>query len=232
MHILIDKGSWRMIAAAGTRKWANLVAYVDYPQADVLIVDSQERRTWSSISPENMAKLYSNMSGQQAPEYGECISQLSAYAETWPAYPKSEHTLEVQAEEIWQAEQADKTAEDRVADAKQDLAIQQEAHQATITMAEKANAALSPEEKANAAASRSQPAEKASRSASEPQARPQQGATKKIWDIADDLLAAHGTIGDIKSFRKQVIERAKTQSLNEGTAATQFGHWKRAKGIA
>ena len=228
MLILIDKEALKMVAAAGSRKWINLVAYVDFPNIAATIVDSQEARSWTTLDREQMATLYTNMSGQPAPEYSECIQQLSGYAETWPPYVKSEKALEVEAERIYQEEQAEKTDADLKAEAEQAHQGQLNALQATIKAVEAANAGLHPEQKAQAAADRPKPAEKAP---TEPAPRPQQGATKKIWDIADDLLAAHGTIGNIKEFRKTVIERAEAMGLNGGTAATQFGHWKRNKGL-
>lgn len=231
MLILIDKTALRMVAAAGSRKWINLVSYVDFPNVESIIVDSLEGKTWSVLDADQMGTLYTNMSGQPAPAYGDCITQLSAYAETWPAYPKSEAALEVEAEAIFQAEETAKTPEDRADDAKQSAAIQRAAHQETIALVEAANTALSPEQKAQADASSPAPAEKAPRAASEPPARPQQGATKKIWDIADELLMVTGSVGNIKMFRTEVISRAKAQGLNEGTAATQFGKWKASKGL-
>ena len=232
MHILIDKTQLRMVAAAGTRKWINLVSYVDFPGIDAVVVDSMEGRTWSALTREQVSALYTNMSGQPAPEYSEAIQQLAAYAGTWPPYPKSEAALEVEAEAIWQAEQAGKTDADRVAEAAQQTAQQREAHQATIIAAEQLHN-LAPGNEG------SKPMQEASRSAEQAaakpptsaQARPQQGATKKIWDIADDLLAVTGTIGNVKAFRKEVIDRAKALGLNEGTAATQFGKWKATKGL-
>lgn len=231
MHILIDKNQWRMVAAAATRKWANLAKYVDYHDFDIIVVDGQEQRTWTTIGEVEMQELYSNMSGQQAPEYGECIRQLSAYAETWPQYPKDEAQLEREAEAIYRAEEAAKSDEDRVADAKRALERQREAHQAAIDAAATSKAA---EVKAQPGEP-SQPAPtkpKAKAQDGTPPERPRQGITKRIWEIADELLAVTGKIGNLKEFRKQVIDRASAEGANAGTAATQFGKWKAARDAA
>lgn len=228
MMILIDKEALRMVAAAATREQIRLAAYVDFPNVHAIFVDSEEARTWSLLDRQQMTTLFTNMSGQAAPDYAECIQQLSAYAKSWPAYPKSKEQLEVEAEAIYQAEEAEKTPADRAKEAKQAEARMQETHQAVIDMVSAANTALSPAEKAQAADERPQAAEKPSTA---PQERPRQGQTKKIWDIADDLLSVTGSVGNIKEFRKEVIARAEAMGLNAGTAATQFGHWKRDKGI-
>jgi hypothetical protein len=238
MLILVDKEALRMVAAAGSRKWINLVAYCDFPNIAATIVDSQEARSWTTLDREQMATLYTNMSGQPAPEYSECIKQLSSYAETWPSYAKSEKALETEAEAIYQAEQSEKTEADFKAEAEQARQGQLNALQATVSAVEEMRKlppgtyTLTGDAAAEMTRQAAAQAQKAAQKApTEPQARPQQGATKKIWDIADDLLAANPTIGNIKEFRRTVIERAEAMGLNGGTAATQFGHWKRNKGL-
>lgn len=223
MHILIDMTNLRMVAAAPTRKWINLVAYCDFPNVDTKVLDGQELRTWTELSREQMATLYTNMSGQAAPEYNESIKQLAAYAETWPAYAKLEHDLEKQAEEIYAAELAERDGEPYPAPA-----VSRANHQAIIQAAE----AASPEARAATSAALSgDPAQPRERKPAEPGAAPRQGITKRIWEIADDLLAVQGSVGNLKEFRKTVIERAAAEGANEGTAATQFGKWKASKGL-
>lgn len=225
MHILIDKTNLRMVGAASTRKWINLVAYVDFPNVETVVVDGQEGRTWTALDRTEMATLYTNMSGQPAPEYGEAIKQLMAYAETWPNPTKSESALEAEAEKIYAEEQANRDENDPVPEP----GVTRANHQAIIKAAE----AASPEARAATSAALSgdsgQPRE---RKPADPSAAPKQGITKRIWEIADDLLAVQGSIGNLKEFRKKVIERSAAEGANEGTAATQFGHWKRARGIA
>lgn len=229
MHILIDKSQWRMIAAAPTLKHINLVAYVDFPNADKLVVDSQESRTWSVVGETEMGQLYRNMSGLEPPEYSECIKQLASYGDTWPAYSKSEAQLEREAEAIYQAEEAEKSDEDHRHEAKVAMQQMREAHQASIEAAEAHHKAANP----SAYPQASKPAEPApTKPKPEGEPRPRQGITKKIWEIADELLAVTGQIGNIKEFRSEVIKRAKAQhGANEGTAATQFGKWKASKGF-
>lgn len=223
MLVLIDMDNLRMVAAAPNRKWINLVAYCDFPNVDTKVLDGQELRTWTELSREQMAALYTNMSGQAAPEYSDAIKQLAAYAETWPAYAKLEHDLERQAEEIYAAELAERDGEPYP-----EPAVSRTNHQAIIQAAE----AASPEARAATSAALSgDPAQPRERKPAEPGAAPRQGITKRIWEIADDLLAVQGSVGNLKEFRKKVIERAAAESANEGTAATQFGKWKASKGL-
>ena len=223
MLVLIDMDNLRMVAAAPNRKWINLVAYCDFPNVDTKVLDGQELRTWTELSREQMAALYTNMSGHAAPEYSDAIKQLAAYAETWPAYAKLEHDLERQAEEIYAAELAERDGEPYP-----EPAVSRVNHQAIIQAAE----AASPEARAATSAALSgDPARPRERKPAEPGAAPRQGITKRIWEIADDLLAVQGSVGNLKEFRKKVIERAAAEGANEGTAATQFGKWKASKGL-
>lgn len=230
MHILIDMAALRMVAAATTRKWANLVEYVDFPRSNIMIVDSMDGRTWSLLSADQIATIYKNMSGAEAPHYGEALKQLRDYAGTWPSYPKSESALEREAEAIYAKEQAEKTPEDLQQEVMREVEQRRGAHQATISTVEAANAALSPEQR-QAAAQAITPDQKEARAPAEPAAAPRQGITKRIWEIADELLAVTGQIGNIKEFRTTVIERAVAEGANNGTAATQFLRWKNARGL-
>ena len=63
-----------------------------------------------------------------------------------------------------------------------------------------------------------------------PKAAPAKGATARVWAIADELLAKIGG-GDIKELKRRVVNAAEAEGLNGGTAATQFGKWKAAKGL-
>lgn len=57
--------------------------------------------------------------------------------------------------------------------------------------------------------------------------RPKSGTTVgKIWDIADKL-AKGGK--DVK--RSDVLAQTKAAGINDATAATQFGKWRRYNGI-
>ncbi len=228
MLILIDKTNLRMVAAAANRKWINLVAYVDYPDTDVAIVDSLEGATWSVLDKPQMAALYTNMSGEAAPEYGECITQLRAYSERWPTYSKTEAELEREAEAIYAEEQAERGDAAYEGERRDEAAqVQQQAHQAAIHAAEAAH--VSPSPSAPAEAGQAAPTKPQAQPKAEP--APRQGITKKIWEIADELLAVTGSVGNIKEFRKNVIARAAAIGANEGTAATQFGKWKASKGL-
>lgn len=233
MLILVDRDELRMVAAAGNRKWINLVGYCDFPGKRLVVVDSLEGKTWTVFDEEEMATLYTNMSGQPAPAYAEAVAQLRAYSDAWPAYPKSEAELEREAEKIFQEEQNEYSPAESAFDMQtgQNSQVMREAHQATIEAVEMANEALSPEQRAAAIQQAPTSAPKPKKEAGEAPV-PRQGITKKIWEIADDLLAVTGSVGNIKEFRKEVIKRAAAIGANEGTAATQFGKWKSSKGIA
>lgn len=226
MLILIDRDELKMVAAAGSRKWINLVGYVDFPGKQLVIADSLEGKTWTVLSAEEMATLFKNMSGQDSPPYADAIEQLRAYADTWPNYPKSEAQLEKEAEQIYQEEQAS----DEDAGIRNLAEVSRETHQACVEMAEAARESIAPSEPASAIVSAPAP-NPAKPSSGEAIERPRQGVTKRIWEIADGLFAVTGSIGNLKEFRKQVIARASAEGVNEGTAATQFGKWKASKGL-
>lgn len=231
MLIVIDKTNLRMVGAAPNRKWAQLIVYVDFCNVDTAIVDSEEGRTWTVLDKAQMATLFTNMSGMEAPPYSEAIEQLRQYSTTWENYPKAEAALEKEAEAIYQEEQAERGDVHYEAERKQEADdCMRHAHQATIQMAEAAHA-NPPAPSADAAQEAPTKPKAAPRPASEG-TRPAQGITKKIWEIADELLAVTGSVGNVKEFRSKVIERAVAMGANSGTAATQFGHWKRSKGIS
>jgi len=50
--------------------------------------------------------------------------------------------------------------------------------------------------------------------------------TARVWEIADDLLQCHGTLPS----GRQVVDAylAEDPARNEGTAFTQYSHWKKA----
>jgi hypothetical protein len=221
MLILIDRTALKMVAAAASRKWINLVQYVDFPNVASVIVDSEEGRTWTALGETEMAALYTNMSGQPAPAYKEAIEQLRAYSTQWPNYPKSEAKLEQEAESIYAQEVADGLHDKTPEEAKR---AELDNFQQIVKIAEAANPSLPADQR---------PAPSATKTASAPSSneRPRQGVTKLVWEIADQRLAAHGTIKDIKGFRKEVIDQASAQGVNNGTAATQFGKWKASKGL-
>lgn len=64
-----------------------------------------------------------------------------------------------------------------------------------------------------------------------PKAAPTKGATGRVWELADALLATNDFVSDPKGFRKLVIQACESEGLNAGTAATQFGKWKTSKGL-
>src|ERR1700739_4253298 len=107
MLILIDRDELRMVAAASNRRWLNLVGFVDFPGKRLHVVDSLIGDAWTELDRTEMATLFTNMSGQPAPEYADAIAQLRAYADSWPNYPKSESQLETEAERIFAEEQAE-----------------------------------------------------------------------------------------------------------------------------
>ena len=88
MLILIDKNTLRMIASASNRKLMALVQKWDFPEVNGLVVDSEIGREWTALDEDQMGILYTNMSGQTAPEYKVAIEQLRQYAGSWPEYPK------------------------------------------------------------------------------------------------------------------------------------------------
>ena len=58
--------------------------------------------------------------------------------------------------------------------------------------------------------------------------RPKDGtATGNVWKISDELSAALGR----PASRKEVMDKAKTEGINEATVATQYGRWRKFHGI-
>lgn len=66
----------------------------------------------------------------------------------------------------------------------------------------------------------------------EARAAPTKGATGRVHEIANSLVACVDPSKlNIKELRKQVIDACVAEGLNPGTAATQFGKWKAGKGL-
>lgn len=58
--------------------------------------------------------------------------------------------------------------------------------------------------------------------------RPKDGTqTGRIWAISDDLSKKKGSPVE----RKDVLEQAAAEGLNESTAATQYGRWRKFHGL-
>ncbi len=55
--------------------------------------------------------------------------------------------------------------------------------------------------------------------------RPKSGATLRVWDIADSLTDAQGSL----ATRKQVIEAYVAEGGNPNTGSTQYQYWKTAR---
>lgn len=65
-----------------------------------------------------------------------------------------------------------------------------------------------------------------------PQAPKPGGTTARVWAIADSIIGPmDASVLDIKAVRKNVIDSCEAEGINPGTAATQFGAWKRSKGL-
>lgn len=65
-----------------------------------------------------------------------------------------------------------------------------------------------------------------------PQAPKPGGTTARVWAIADQtMLDIPQPVSDLKELRRVVIEACTEEGINPGTAATQFGAWKRSKGL-
>lgn len=218
MFVIIDKEQLKMVAAARKRSHTYLILEVDFPDIDSLVCNAHDGTTWTSLTREQMDRLYKNMSGlEHAPEYGECIEQLRAYVLQWDDYHKSEAELE--------AELAATTADE---DIPADDPIQQQiaankalraAHQATIEAVEHANG--DPEKKPEIAKLAPKPVK----------AAPTQGITKRVWTIADAVYAANPGAA-LKEVRRRTMELCHEEGVNPGTAATQYGRWKSERGYA
>lgn len=52
--------------------------------------------------------------------------------------------------------------------------------------------------------------------------RPGSGATRRVWDLADQITRDKGRL----ARRKEVIERFVAEGGNPNTASTQYQHWK------
>src|ERR1700748_493993 len=105
MFILVDKDNLMMVAAARSLNHIGLIAAVDFPNVATATFNGLDGRSWSMLSEKEVATLYTNMSGEKAPGYGECVAQLRDYVGTWDVYHRSEaelqreyHTLEVEDE--------------------------------------------------------------------------------------------------------------------------------------
>lgn len=118
-------------------------------------------------------------------------------------------------------------------DPEPDEPISQSTVQAIVTGVEAANAAAKGSNPASPAPS----APKAPKASSEAKAPSKPGATKRVWEIADQgvmLMEESGNKlsgANIKQFRAALIAKCEEEGINPGTAATQFGKWKSTKGL-
>lgn len=55
---------------------------------------------------------------------------------------------------------------------------------------------------------------------------PSGGVTKRVWDIADQVV---GQVGTPKDLRDQIISVCVEQGINRATAATQYSKWRKAR---
>jgi hypothetical protein len=246
MLILIDKTNLRMVAAAVKMSHMALIAKHRFGDVSTIVVDSELGRDWTKINFGEMAMLYMNMSGQPAPEYQVAIDQLRAYGATWPVYPDSEEELQklepvpepvtAEPEPVTEPEDEPYVApiEEPENDGGDHSPISRATHQAIIDGVQKANEAARAAGKPLSAPTEpkadAKPKEKA-----EPSAPRKPGATKRVWDIADALLASvtgQGLAVDVKAIRKGVVDACVNEGINAGTAATQFGKWKADKGLS
>lgn len=65
-----------------------------------------------------------------------------------------------------------------------------------------------------------------------PTPRPKPGtATGRVWDIADEVLAAMPD-ADHKALRAEIVKRATADGINPATVQVQYGKWKGSKNQA
>lgn len=265
MLILIDKTNLRMVAAAIKMSHMQLIAKHCFPNVASVVVDSELGRDWTKVNGGEMGILYRNMSNQPSPGYQEAIEQLRSYGATWPVYPTSEEELQLlevaevgephftghvdlhpesritnepeplDAEDAFVAEEEqDEPYIAPVEEPEPDEPVSRATHQAIIDGVQAANAKAKAEGKPLSAPTEPKADAKLKEKA-EPSAPRKPGATKRVWDIADALLATvtgQGLAVDVKSIRKGVIDACTNEGINAGTAATQFGKWKSDKGLA
>lgn len=222
MWIVIDRDNLRMVAAAPTHKWADLVAHVDFPNVATTLVNCDDGSTWTLLPLEQMATLFTNMSGQKPTYYGDMLMQLRNYGGTWAPWPKNEAQLLAEIKSVL----VEMAVEDSQDEPVQMAGFMNEynKHQGP---SEPAKTTLEPRDKPAKAS--------APKAAKEVSAPSKPGATKRVWEIADAQLQLLNEqadqIDDIKVFRKRVITICEEEGINPGTAATQFGKWKASKGL-
>jgi hypothetical protein len=234
-----------MVAAAKRLSHMNLIAKHCFPNVATEIVHSQDGRTWTKFTTEQMAQLYTNMSKLQAPDFATCSDHMRMYAEQWTEYPVTEEALEMMdgkqaipgplpepEPEVLEPEDEPYVApEDEVTDP--DEPLSRATHQAIINGVHAANEQAKVEGKPLAPATSPEAAKKPAAEAKAPSAPSKPGATKRVWDIADEKWSAEPNkfTASPKEFRKSVIDACESEGINPGTAATQFGKWKASKGL-
>lgn len=229
MLILLDMTNLKMVAASAKLARLMLIAKHCFPEVETHIVDSQDGKTWTKLTGGEMSILFTNMSGmQEAPDFPMAIEQLRNYSNSWPEYDLVTDE-ELEAMEGTQAIPGPLEPEEEpyvapIEEPEPDEPVSRATHQAIISGVEAANAKAKAEGRAPEAATKAQPEKK------EPSAPRKQGATKRVWDIADGLKG-DTVIANIKIFRTHVIAACEAEGINPGTAATQFGKWKADKGL-
>jgi hypothetical protein len=222
MYIVIDLDNLKMVGAAKTDSHAEAIAEVDFSNVATLIANAHDGGSWTSLSQEQLATLYKNMSGQDAPEYGVALHQLREYVLTWPEYSTSEEGLRMnQADEMAEEAEDSVPTDDPV---QQELAMRR-AHQETIAIVEKANQQEGHKFNGQVGGSENKPAA----APTEPR---KPGAVKRVWEISDNIMieAKEKGLTDGKAIRKMIMNQCIAEGINMGTAGTQFGKWRTARG--
>jgi hypothetical protein len=223
MYIVIDRDQLTMIGATRSQSHADAIAEVVCTTNNTVICNANDGGSWTGFSEEEMATLYKNMSQlPDAPEYGEAIHQLREYVLQWTEYSVSEEELRAQ-----QAEQAAQEAADSVPEndpVRQEIAMRK-IHQDIIRMTEDRQAATG--EKFKPATQNGASQETTQTGVKEP-SKP--GSVKQVWIIGDEVYKEKSTTADMKEMRKLIMAKCEAAGINPGTAGTQFGKWRTARG--
>lgn len=214
MYIVINKDALEMVAAADTMRWASLIAWVHWPDNEIIIVDTNEKKSWSIMTQTEMATLYTNMSGEEAPgDYSQCLDDLCSYGATWENYPESADKLEAIAAKMPERPNVGSKKHPPIHSGYADRHDGEKAAPARQISSEEAKPKRAPKESGEA-----------------PSAPRKAGSTKDVWDIAEGVLTEKGA-ENMKALRTAIVAECVAKGINPGTAATQYGKWKASKGL-
>lgn len=213
-HVTIDREHMVFVGATMTSEGASILANLSESSDSTMVIMSLGLKSgFAQFGRLELMMLIKNTTGEELPanalhDFGWLVQKAYTLAEALPLDQRSLFELQQAHNELKPVETTPKLP----------FKAPPVIHR------------LSAAEVANYVPPSNEPkAPRAPKAPAAPGAAPAKGSTKKVWDIADRVMAETGlTIGS-KELRSKIIAACEAEGVNAGTAATQYGKWKATK---